>query len=122
MFNISDNVKKINSINRRLFIISAAKLIVFFGLSTRLFSLQVKEKNKYLTLSDKNRIREWKLPPVRGEFRDYFGQTIAGNNEVYQLHLIPEQVEDFRYITLRLKNILNLSDKEFQKILKKEKR
>ena len=121
MFNISDNVKKINSINRRLFIISAAKLIVFFGLSTRLFSLQVKEKNKYLTLSDKNRIREWKLPPVRGEFRDYFGQTIAGNNEVYQLHLIPEQVEDFRYITLRLKNILNLSDKEFQKILKKRK-
>ena len=121
MFNISDNVKKINSINRRLFIISAAKLIVFFGLSTRLFSLQVKEKNKYLTLSDKNRIREWKLPPVRGEFRDYFGQTIAGNNEVYQLHLIPEQVEDFRYITHRLKNILNLSDKEFQKILKKRK-
>ena len=121
MFNISDNVKKINSINRRLFIISAAKVIVFFGLSTRLFSLQVKEKNKYLTLSDKNRIREWKLPPVRGEFRDYFGQTIAGNNEVYQLHLIPEQVEDFRYITLRLKNILNLSDKEFQKILKKRK-
>ena len=121
MFNISDNVKKINSINRRLFIISAAKLIVFFGLSTRLFSLQVKEKNKYLTLSDKNRIREWKLPPVRGEFRDYFGQTIAGNNEVYQLHLIPEQVEDFRYITLRLKTILNLSDKEFQKILKKRK-
>ena len=121
MFNISDNVKKINLINRRLFIISAAKLIVFFGLSTRLFSLQVKEKNKYLTLSDKNRIREWKLPPVRGEFRDYFGQTIAGNNEVYQLHLIPEQVEDFRYITLRLKTILNLSDKEFQKILKKRK-
>lgn len=121
MFNISDNVKKINSINRRLFIISAAKLIVFFGLSTRLFSLQVKEKNKYLTLSDKNRIREWKLPPVRGEFRDYFGQTVAGNNEVYQLHLIPEQVEDFRYITLRLKTILNLSDKEFQKILKKRK-
>ena len=121
MFNISDNVKKINSINRRLFVISAAKLIVFFGLSTRLFSLQVKEKNKYLTLSDKNRIREWKLPPVRGEFRDYFGQTIAGNNEVYQLHLIPEQVEDFRYITHRLKNILNLSDKEFQKILKKRK-
>ena len=86
-----------------------------------MFSLQVKEKNKYLTLSDKNRIREWKLPPVRGEFRDYFGQTIAGNNEVYQLHLIPEQVEDFRYITLRLKTILNLSDKEFQKILKKRK-
>ena len=121
MFDESDNVRKINTINRRLFIITAAKILVFFGLTSRLFSLQVKQNNKYLTLSDKNRIRESKLHPVRGEFRDYFGNIIAGNNEVYQLHIIPEQVEDFRYITLRLKKILNLSEKEFQKIHKKRK-
>ena len=122
MFDESDNVRKINTINRRLFIITAAKILVFFGLTSRLFSLQVKQNNKYLTLSDKNRIRESKLHPVRGEFKDYFGNVIAGNNEVYQLHIIPEQVEDFRYITLRLKNILNLSEREFQKIHKKRKK
>ena len=121
MFNQSDNVTKINLINRRLFIISAAKILIFFGLTARLFSLQVKEKNKYLTLSDKNRIREWKLPPVRGEFKDYFGNIVAGNNEVYQLHMIPEEIEDFRYVVLRLKEILNLSEKEFEKILKKKR-
>ena len=120
MFNISDTVKKVNLINRRLFIITAAKFLVFIGLSTRLYSLQVKDKKKYLTLSDKNRIRESKLPPVRGNFLDFFGNTIAGNNEVYQLHLIPEQVEDFRYVSLRLKQILNLSEREFQKLLKKK--
>ena len=120
MFNISDTVKKVNLINRRLFIITAAKALVFIGLSTRLYSLQVKDKKKYLTLSDKNRIRESKLPPVRGNFLDFFGNTIAGNNEVYQLHLIPEQVEDFRYVSLRLKQILNLSEREFQKLLKKK--
>ena len=120
MFNISDNVTKVNLINRRLFIVTAAKILVFLGLSTRLYSLQVKDKNKYLTLSDKNRIRESKLPPVRGEFLDYFGNTIAGNNEVYQLHLIPEQVENFRYVSLRLKNILNMSDRQFQRLLKKK--
>ena len=120
MFNISDTVKKVNLINRRLFIITAAKVLVFVGLSTRLYSLQVKDKKKYLTLSDKNRIRESKLPPVRGNFLDFFGNTIAGNNEVYQLHLIPEQVEDFRYVALRLKQILNLSEREFQKLLKKK--
>ena len=69
MFDISDNVRKVNLINRRLFIITAAKILVFVGLSSRLYSLKVKDKKKYLTLSDKNRIREWKLPPVRGEFR-----------------------------------------------------
>ncbi len=120
MFELSDNVQKINVINRRLFIITAAKVIVFLGLTSRLFSLQVKQNNKYLTLSDKNRIREWKLHPVRGEFKDYFGNVIAGNNEVYQLHVIPEQVENFKYIALRLKNILNLSEKEFQKLIKKK--
>ena len=72
MFDESDNVRNINTINRRLFIITAAKILVFFGLTSRLFSLQVKQNNKYLTLSDKNRIRESKLHPVRGEFRDYF--------------------------------------------------
>ena len=121
MFNQSDNVTKVNLINRRLFIISAAKIVIFFGLAARLFSLQVKEKNKYLTLSDKNRIREWKLPPVRGEFQDYFGNIIAGNNEVYQLHMIPEEIEDFRYVVLRIKQILDLSEKDFQKIIKKKK-
>ena len=120
MFELSDNVQKINVINRRLFIITAAKVTVFLGLTSRLFSLQVKQNNKYLTLSDKNRIREWKLHPVRGEFKDYFGNVIAGNNEVYQLHVIPEQVENFKYIALRLKNILNLSEKEFQKLIKKK--
>ena len=121
MFDISDNVTKINTINRRLFLISVAKIVVFVGLTTRLFSLQVKEKNRYLTLSDKNRIREWKLPPIRGEFKDFFNNVIAGNNEVYQLHIIPEEIENFRYVANRVKNILGLTDKQFQKILKKKK-
>ena len=117
----SDNVKKLNSINRRMFITGSLKFFVMIGLVSRLFFLQVKENKKYLTLSDKNRIREWKLAPVRGEFHDYFGNVIAGNFEAYQLHIIPEEVEDFRYVVYRLKDLLELSEKEFQKILKKKK-
>ena len=116
----SDNVKKLNSINRRMFITGSIKFFIMIGIVSRLFFLQVKENKKYLTLSDKNRIREWKLAPVRGEFQDYFGNTIAGNFEAYQLHVIPEQVEDFRYVIYRLKDLLELSDKEFKKVLKKK--
>ena len=115
----SDNVKKLNSINRRMFITGSFKFFIMIGLVSRLFFLQVKENKKYLTLSDKNRIREWKLAPVRGEFQDYFGNIIAGNFEAYQLHIIPEQVEDFRYVIFRIKDLLQLSDREFKKILKK---
>ena len=116
----SDNVKKLNSINRRMFIIGSLKFFIMIGLVSRLFFLQIRENKKYLTLSDKNRIREWKLAPVRGEFHDYFGKVIAGNFEVYQLHVIPEQVEDFRYVIYRLKDLLELSDKEFKKVIKKK--
>ena len=114
-------VKKIHTINRRMFIIGAAKLIVFTGIIARLFSLQITENKKYLTLSDKNRLREWRLPPVRGEFLDYFGNTIAGNVKVYQLHVIPEEVENFRYLMVRLKKILNLENNKFKKIIKQKK-
>ena len=112
--------KKLNIINRRMFIISAAKIVVFSGIISKLFSLQINQNKKYLTLSDKNRLREWRLPPVRGEFLDYFDNTIAGNLKVYQLHVIPEQVENFRYLLVRLRDILQLSKKEFSRIIKKK--
>ena len=112
--------KKLQLINRRIFIIGVAKIVIFTGIVTRLFSLQITENKKYLTLSDKNRLREWRLPPVRGEFLDYFGNVIAGNLKVYQLHVIPEQVEDFKYLMLRLKQILKIDDREFSRIIKKK--
>ena len=115
------SIKKLNTINRRMFIISAAKVVIFTGIIARLFSLQINENKKYLTLSDKNRLREWRLPPVRGEFLDFFNNTIAGNLKVYQLHVVPEQVEDFKYLMVRLKEILQLDDQQFSKIIKKKK-
>ena len=114
------NVRKLSTINRRMFIISAAKVIVFGGIITRLFNLQINQNKKYLTLSDKNRLREWKLPPIRGEFIDYFGNVVAGNSEVYQLHVVPEQVENFKTLMVRLKDILNLSPREFSRLIKKK--
>ena len=109
---------KLKTINRRMFIFSAAKAVVFLGIVGRLFSLQINENKKYLTLSDKNRLRETRLPPVRGEFKDYFGNTIAGNLKVYQLHVIPEQVENFKSLVIRLQKILNFNSDKLNKIIK----
>ena len=112
---------KLKTINRRMFIFSAAKAVIFFGIVGRLFSLQISENKKYLTLSDKNRLRETRLPPIRGEFKDYFGNTIAGNLKVYQLHVVPEQVEDFRSLLIRLRDILKFDNKTLSKIFAKKK-
>ena len=112
---------KLNTISRRMFILSTAKVIVFGGIIARLFSLQISENKKYLTLSDKNRLREWRLPPVRGDFLDFFGKVIAGNTEVFQLHIIPEEVSNFKALMARLKEILDLTEKEYSKILRRKK-
>ncbi|WP_415299629.1 penicillin-binding protein 2 [Candidatus Pelagibacter sp. Uisw_134_02] len=114
------NVKKVQIINRRIFIIGIAKFIIFTGIIVRLFSLQITENKKYLTLSDKNRLREWRLPPIRGKFLDYYGNVIAGNLKVYQLHVIPEEVENFKYLMVRLKEILKISNNQFRKIIKQK--
>ena len=112
--------RKLSTINRRMFIFSLAKAVVFTGIIGRLFSLQISENKKYLTLSDQNRLRESRLPPVRGKFLDYFGNTIAGNLEVYQLHVIPEQVEDFRYLMMRLRDILGFDNAKLARLIKKK--
>ena len=115
-----NSFNKLKTINRRMFILSAAKAVVFFGIVGRLFSLQINENKKYLTLSDKNRLRETRLPPIRGEFKDYFGNTIAGNLKVYQLHVVPEQVENFRKLIVRLKDILKFDEEKLIQLVKKK--
>ena len=124
MINIGESGigRKLNTINRRMFILSAAKIIVFGGIVTRLVSLQISENKKYLTLSDKNRLREWRLPPIRGDFLDYFGKVIANNTEVYQLHIIPEEVSNFKTLMVRLRKILSITEKEYIKILRRRKK
>ena len=42
--------KKLNTINRRMFIISAAKVLVFTGIVSRLFSLQINENKKIFNI------------------------------------------------------------------------
>ena len=54
------------------------------------------------------------------EFQDYFGNRIAKNLTVYQLHVVPEQFEDFKILMVRLKDILNLSNEHMKELIKKK--
>ena len=111
---------KRKTISRRTFILTAAKSIIFFGIIGRLYTLQVSDNKKYSYLSDKNRLREWKLPPKRGTIDDFFGNSLANNKKVFQLHVIPEQVKDFNYLFVRLRKIINISDYQIKEIYKKK--
>jgi penicillin-binding protein 2 len=119
-----NTIIKSKLISRRMFLLTAAKALVMVGIIGRLVSLQINERIKYTTLSDRNRFREWKLSPERGVIKDYFNHEIASNEQVFQVHLIPENTKDVERLFVRLKTILNITSQKIlylRKIIKKQK-
>ena len=112
---------KVRVITRRMFILSTLKMVIFFGLISRLFYLQISENIKYRTLSDKNRLREWKVSPKRGLILDFYGEKIADNTQVFQLHMVPEDVTNLDELFFRLSKLISLSERKKKKIIKKNK-
>ena len=44
------------------------------------------------------------------EIKDFFGEELASNEPLYQVHLIPENTKDLNNLFVRLKAILNITD------------
>jgi len=123
MITFSENFQnKSKLISRRMFMLTSLKIVVFVALIVRLFYLQISENIKYRSLSDKNRLREWKIAPRRGVIEDYFGKKIAENTQVFQLHMFPEDVPKLEELFFKLSRIINFNDKEQRKLLKRLKK
>jgi len=109
-------------ITRRMFILSSLKVVVFISIITRLFYLQITENIKWGSLSDKNRLREWKTIPQRGIIEDYFGEKIAKNTQVFQLHMIPEDVPNLEELFFRLSKIIDFDERKKRRLIKRLKK
>ena len=122
MQNRGSSIQKRRIISRRLFILASAKILLFAGITYRLYSLQISDREKYKILSEKNRIREWKTPPQRGLITDFYNKILANNDSVFQVHLKLDEVKNFDKTLFRLRNIVGLTDKEIKKIYKKKEK
>tara|TARA_B110000438_G_scaffold293771_1_gene334158 strand:- start:2580 stop:4505 length:1926 start_codon:yes stop_codon:yes gene_type:complete len=123
MINRSESFSsKSKTISRRMFIFTLVKVAVFFSIIGRLFYLQISENIKYRSLSDKNRLREWKVVPQRGIIEDYFGQKIATNKQVFQLHMLPEDVPNIEVLFFKLSKLINFNEREKTNLLKRLKK
>ena len=109
-------------ITRRMFILSSLKVAVFVVIIIRLFYLQISENIKWRSLSDKNRLREWKIAPQRGIIEDYFGTQIATNTKVFQLHMIPEDVPNLEELFFRLSKIIDFNKRKENNLIKRLKK
>ena len=109
-------------ISRRMFILSTLKIAVFVSIICRLFYLQISENIKYRSLSDKNRLREWKIAPQRGIIEDYFGEKIAENTRVFQLHMVPEDVLNLEELFFKLSKIIDFDKQKRNNLIKRLKK
>lgn len=111
--------------DRRSLIILGGELFLFSVLVGRLYKLQIIDGEKYKKLSDKNSIRIKLITPSRGLIVDRFEEKLVDNVDNYGIYMIPEevinqnlQIED---VITQISNILNLTDKDIEKILKQIK-
>ena len=113
---------KAKLITRRMFILSSVKIVVFVSIISRLFYLQISENIKWSSLSDKNRLREWKIIPQRGIIEDYFGKKIAKNTQVFQLHMFPEDVPNIDELFFKLSKIIDFTEDKKRRLIKRLKK
>ena len=105
-----------------MFIVSSLKVAVFVAIISRLFYLQISENIKWRSLSDKNRLREWKTIPRRGIIKDFFGEEIAKNTRVFQLHMIPEDVPNMEELFFKLSKLIDFNKQRKRNLIKRLKK
>ncbi len=80
--------------DNRLKRLTRVVLVLFGVLALRLVHLQVIQGDRYLRLSDRNRIRKIVRPAARGRFLDRSGRPLADTRPSYSLSVIPTEIND----------------------------
>ena len=109
-------------LTRRAFILGGLQLGGFGILASRLWYLQISQRDKYRMLAEENRIQTRLIAPPRGQILDRRGVALATNVQSFQATLLPEQVEDLKGLLDRLNGILPLADPERRRIEREFKR
>ena len=107
------NEKKIkNKIVRRLILLGSFKLVIFSVIISRLYKLQVIDRQKYKTLANDNRINLILHAPSRGKIIDSEGNIIADNRKVYTLTITPFLIKNIDNTIKNISNLIKVSQEE----------
>ncbi len=99
----------------RIFTIRAISGLVIVFLLTlvlvaRLVYLQVLSHEHFTTLSQKNRVTIYPVPPIRGLIHDRHGVVLAENIPTFHLELIPERIDDIEATIRQLRELIAIGD------------
>ncbi len=117
----TDNVR-FKTFSRRAAILGGAQLLVFGGLASRMYYLQVLKSSEYQMLAEENRVNMRLLAPLRGEILDRFGTVLASNRQNFRVLLIPEQTPDIEETLTKLNRVVPLSETQWKRVLRDARR
>lgn len=116
------DMERYKEFSRRAFIVGMAQASVFALLVGRLGYLQLVQKEKFQTLSDRNRISLRLIPAGRGEIMDRFGVPLAINSQNFRAFMVPEQAQDVEATLQKLSQILPVTETDKQEVRAEMKR
>lgn len=94
-------------INKRLTVIYAIILVLFFVLIGRLFTLQVIQGGSYKERSESNIYRTINLPARRGTIYDANGNVLASSQPYMSIDVYPDEVEDAEVLAENLAELFS---------------
>ena len=118
----SDNKKQYSVLNRRTFFLYLFKLSLFSVVGWRLYNIQIKESEKYKTLSKNNQIDIEFLYPLRGKILDIKNNILVTNKKVYDIYLIPENTKNINTSLNQISNIIKINFSKKRKIIELSKK
>jgi len=118
----SDDKKQYSVLNRRTFFLYTLKLSLFSIVGWRLFNIQIKESEKYKTLSKNNQIDVEIIYPLRGKILDKNNKVLVENKKVFDVYLIPENTKNINKTLNELSKIVKIDFSKKRKILELSKK
>jgi len=92
--------------------------LVFAILAGRLYQLQIRNGDQYMTQAEDNRINERLLAPPRGRIFDRFGVELANNRRNYRVLLVAEQATDGVQEALNtIGEVIQLTDAQKKRVM-----
>ena len=97
-------------------LIGAGQGLVFTGIATRLYNLQVTQHGKYAMLAQQNSISERLVAPARGLITDRFGTILAGNQQHWRALFMQALAPEPEAVLQNFYSLVNLPDGEKTRI------
>lgn len=114
---IRDHSAEANLFARRAFVGFVFVMAMVAILLSNLYSIQVTDHNDYQTRSNDNRIKVIPIAPNRGLIYDRNGVLLAENKPVYNLEVIPEEVDDLDASLIAIDKLIDISEQNKSEFL-----